>query len=122
LLENNDPLILKYCMIKHDGNFGHILHFHSLEKTRMFIVQNAIQLEKKSSIQLNGTDSWWIYTVFSKKFYVVISGDAANKPWNHDRIEYFNEEPVLFGVGSVNRVEEKLDFLTKVLIDKKWKY
>lgn len=122
MLENNDPLILKYCMIKHAGNFGNILDFHDLETTRKFITLNSIVLERKSSICLNGMDSWYIYGVFSKKFYVVVSGDGANRAWNHDYIEVFHDEPVLFGVGLANRVEGKLEFLTEILIDRKWKY
>lgn len=118
----NDPLILKYSMIKHAGNFSNVFDFHDLEKTRKFIIQNKIELEKRSSIQLNGMDSWYIYGVFSKKFYVVVSGDGANKPWYRDRIEVFHDEPIFFGVGSANRVEEALEFLTEILIDRKWKY
>lgn len=118
----NDPLILKYCMIKHAGNFGNILEFHDLDTTRKFITQNSIVLERKSPICLNGMDSWWIYGVFTKKFYVVVSGDGANRAWNNDRIELFHDEPVMFGIGQTRRVEESLENMIEVLIDRKWKY
>ncbi len=97
-----------------------LYEFNSKEDLDLIINQFNLQLELKSNIQLNSMDSWWIYGIFTKKFYVVVKGDCANCAW-HDRIEFnWHKEPLLFGTGSERRAEERLENYLIFLIDRRW--